>query len=312
MRHRAAILVACILLWVASIAANQAPAGQLRITLGLASEGSRRPPRLSVTFENTGASDYVLNLGLMLANGRDIFPRAVAFDLVDPSGQTRLLEYRFPTHIAGRVDDYPVALKVASRYSVSLSLRDYWVPAERTGEPLALAPGRYRLTARFVGTGAQFMNGDTTVGLFNFWIGSARSNPIEFSVPSASDELSDREMLQAFDSARHLIEGGRTRINRVVAAGTLDPEMRDLLQNVGGATRLDLVPETEELSLPEGYFVVKTFDLQAGRGTLSGLLGPVPKPRPGVPLLACGTTYRIALSKVSGEWKANIVGITVC
>ena len=156
----------------------------LRIRIAAAPGSPGGLPRISVTFENTSPFDYVVNLGLMLGNGKEMFPRAVRFDLTDAAGGTRDLEYRFPLRVAGRIDDYIVPVQSGSTYGLSVSLVDFWIPANKDGAPLKLAPGAYRLTARFVGTAAQFVNSDTAgLASLNFWKGSARSNEMEFTIP---------------------------------------------------------------------------------------------------------------------------------
>jgi hypothetical protein len=146
-------------------------------------------PETSASFEvslqNTGTEDFVVNLGQMLGNGRVMFPSAVRPVLTDSSGSRRELEYadrRYPA-IAGRLDDFIVALRAGSTYVLRLSLDQYWTPVtkEFVVKP---GPGRSRMWVGFQGTGATTRNSDMQgVGLLKFWKGTVQSGIVEFEVP---------------------------------------------------------------------------------------------------------------------------------
>lgn len=154
----------------------------LRLGLATASESER--PEFLVAIENTTNKDVVINLGLMLANGKVMFPRAVHLILSDAHGTTRTLEYfdkRYPS-IGGRVDDFIVALRAGSTYVMRLSLNQYFSASTKEFD-LRLPPGPYRIEARFEGDGAKAINLDTPgIALLNFWKGSLRSNSVAFQV----------------------------------------------------------------------------------------------------------------------------------
>jgi hypothetical protein len=141
--------------------------------------------QFSVALQNTGDSDFVVNLGHMLANGKVMLPEAIRFTLTDPAGKSRELRYfsarRYPV-VAGRVDDFTVALQSGSIYVLRVSLNQYWGPATKEFE-WKLAEGRHRITARFEGQGAQSANLDMQgIALLNFWKGTVQSNVVEFEV----------------------------------------------------------------------------------------------------------------------------------
>src|SRR5258708_39566893 len=71
------------------------PSGGLRIGIAAVNRDSASSTDLQfeVALENTGAADFVLNLGHMLANGKVMFPTSVRLVLTSPSGQTRQLQY---------------------------------------------------------------------------------------------------------------------------------------------------------------------------------------------------------------------------
>ena len=141
--------------------------------------------QFEVALENIGASDFVVNLGHMLANGKVMFPSSVRLVLTDPSGQTRELQYfdrKYPG-VGGRVDDFTVALRVGSVYTIRATLDHYWSPSTKEFG-VTLTRGRYRILARFQGEGARTTNVDMPgLALMNFWKGTVQSNPLEFVVP---------------------------------------------------------------------------------------------------------------------------------
>jgi hypothetical protein len=158
----------------------------LRLAISLVGTAADGPAgtQFDVRIENVGESDVVVNLGFMIANGKVMFPETVRLLLTDAQGRTRELQYfdrRYPG-IAGRADDFIVALRSGSAYSIRLSLDRYWSATTKEWD-LKLAPGRYRIEALFDGRGAMFPNLDTRgIALLNFWKGTLRSNPLSFDV----------------------------------------------------------------------------------------------------------------------------------
>jgi hypothetical protein len=137
-----------------------------------------------VALENVGDSDVVVNMGSMLATGKVMFPEAVGLVLADSQGATRELQYfdRQYAVAGGRVDDFIVALRAGSLYTIRVSLDRYRSPATKE-YGLKLGPGRYRIEARFEGHGARFLNSDTPgIALLNFWKGMLRSNSLSFEI----------------------------------------------------------------------------------------------------------------------------------
>jgi len=162
------------------------PNGGLRIGIAAVNpdNASSADVQFEVALENTGAADFVLNLGHMLANGKVMFPSSVRLVLTDPSGQARELQYfdrKYP-RVAGRVDDFTVALRVGSVYTIRATMDHYWSPSTKEFG-VTLTRGRYRILARFQGEGARTTNVDMPgVTLMNFWKGTVQSNALEFVV----------------------------------------------------------------------------------------------------------------------------------
>ena len=162
------------------------PNGGLRIGISAVNRDSASSAdvQFDVTLENTGTADFVLNLGCMLANGRVMFPSSVRLVLTDPSGRTRELEYFDRKHpaVLGRIDDFTVALRAGSVYTIRATMDHYWSPSTKEFG-VTLTSGRYRILARFQGEGARTTNLDMPgMALMNFWKGTVQSNPLEFVV----------------------------------------------------------------------------------------------------------------------------------
>ena len=155
----------------------------LRIALAI-EPTTMKVGRLTVSLQNLGASDFVVNLGSMLANGRVMFPDAVHLIDVDPVGKSRDLQFfdrRYPG-VAGRVDDFVVALRSGATYTFTVLLDQYWSPDTKE-IPLKWAAGTHRLSARFDGRRASAINGDMRgIALMNFWKGSVTSPAVEYVV----------------------------------------------------------------------------------------------------------------------------------
>jgi hypothetical protein len=160
--------------------------GGLRMAISSIISGNlpREHTAFYVAIQNVGDADIVLNLGQMLANGKVMFPKAIRLTLTDAQGKTRELHFsdkRYPV-VAGRVDDFTVALRSGSIYALRVSLDQYWSP-ETKEYVLTLSDGRYRISARLEGQGAKSVNIDMQgIALMNFWKGTVQSNSFEFEV----------------------------------------------------------------------------------------------------------------------------------
>jgi hypothetical protein len=142
-------------------------------------------PEFYIGIENVGNNDAMVNLGHMISNGKVMFPEAVRLFLTDRQGSTRELQYfdRRYSGVAGRVDDFIVALPAGSVYMIRVSMDRYWSPSTKEWG-LKLASGRYQIQARFEGQGARSLNLDTPgIALLNFWKGTLRSNALSFEIP---------------------------------------------------------------------------------------------------------------------------------
>lgn len=117
----------------------------------------RKPDVSELRFiiRNTGEKDTILNLGIMLANGKIQLPDKIGFILTDAKGKTRKFNFFDEKYavIAGRVDDYIVPLRSGSSYELKIgSDKFYSTETHEIGSKLPL--GKYQMTAQFEGDGA--------------------------------------------------------------------------------------------------------------------------------------------------------------
>jgi hypothetical protein len=114
-------------------------------------------PQFMIALQNIGNTDFVVNLGFMLGNGKVMFPVAIRLSLTDPAGDTRELQFfdrRYPA-IVGRLDDFTVSSQVVCRSScwvdpsstrpASLEVLISTSPGNRTRLSSADAVGRRQL-----------------------------------------------------------------------------------------------------------------------------------------------------------------------
>jgi hypothetical protein len=163
----------------------QASNAELRMSIiAITPREAKRVPAFRVTVENIGDKDVVLNLGMMLANGRVHLPTEIRLILTDSGGETKELHFsdkRYPG-VTGRIDDYAVPLSVGSAYTLRLSLDNFWCPKTKEFR-LNLKPGVYRVRSELTGKGAQFVNGDMEgMKLMKFWKGTLQSDVTVFQI----------------------------------------------------------------------------------------------------------------------------------
>ncbi len=128
--------------------------------------------RFQVAIRNIGEQDVILNLGIMLANGKFQLPDRIRLNQADAAGKTRELHFsdkRFPG-VAGRVDDYLVPLRAGSVFSLTLRLEDFWSPEDKDFA-VKLKPGKNQIVAHIEG-----IADDTETEIIPVWKGKLKSN----------------------------------------------------------------------------------------------------------------------------------------
>lgn len=140
-------------------------------------------PRFNIALQNIGKKDLVLNLGIMLANGKEQYSTAVTLIFTDPNGKSCEFHNNIGRHpgIAGRVDPFIVPLAVGCTYILRADFDNYW-SISPSGLPVSLPKDRYRVVAVFNGKVATFkQTGVYTQELY--WNGTIKSKEIIFESP---------------------------------------------------------------------------------------------------------------------------------
>ena len=136
-----------------------------------------KPPNFRVELRNTGKDDLILNLGIMLANGRKQYPRAIVLIVTDSEGKSRVFDLREPWFVAGRVDPMIVPLPAGATFSLPVELDKYWAAASKEFE--YKFKGNYSIEAKFNG---EKVPPREDLLLAPYWIGAITSNRLTFVV----------------------------------------------------------------------------------------------------------------------------------
>jgi hypothetical protein len=149
----------------------------LQMSLAVLPPSQPENPQFEVSIRNVGVSDFSLDLGYMLGNGRIMVPQKITLLLADETGKPRRLSLA-STGVAGRIDDYVVPLRAGSTYSLRFGLNQFVSPDTKEFQ-VKLSPGTHEITAEFEGTSAVWPNLDMQgVNLMKFWVGKVRSNTV--------------------------------------------------------------------------------------------------------------------------------------
>jgi hypothetical protein len=85
------LLASLLILAASAVAKRQSPQTwgdpvdglQMAISLDQAEGAQSKAPKFKVELRNAGDSDLILNLGVMLANGKEQYPNAIILTLID-------------------------------------------------------------------------------------------------------------------------------------------------------------------------------------------------------------------------------------
>ena len=152
------------------------------------------------------------------------------------------------------------------------------------------------------------MRGCLPVLIAVLWLGVACGTvPIRpRPAPDAEQQLS-----AVFRVALTFITQSRGAVVVVLPTG-LNERTRRAIRAVCDTIERKDVPETQDFSLPGGYFRLEDAAIDGDLARVAGVLGPVPKPKPGVIMLACGTGYYIDLRVDGTSWKITSVMYREC
>jgi hypothetical protein len=156
------------------------PGGGLRLGLRRAGTDALGQPRLVAVLENVGRDDLVLNLGLMLGNGKRQMPTAIRLILTGADGKKYMLTRKVGA-VAGRVDPLVVPLPIGCRYEVLCELAQF-APPDTVEVPMPVGKGV--VVAEFVGEAVIAPNPDLTgLALMSYWKGTVRSGTVRTGFP---------------------------------------------------------------------------------------------------------------------------------
>lgn len=145
----------------------------------------KTPGRLfSVELHNVGSQALVLNLGMMLANGRKQYADRIRLQLTEPNEKLFHLKMIGPGFIGGRIDPMDVPLPSGATFTLLIDLEQYYALEEEKWK-LILSPGNYTLRAKYTGIAVsqRAANLDLLgIRLMPFWTGGVQSNVLPFTV----------------------------------------------------------------------------------------------------------------------------------
>ena len=159
---------------------NNAPSS-LRLVLAQEKEGA---PGLVARLVNSGLQPLILNIGMMLANGRQQFADRIRLQLTRLDKTVLHLHMLGPGVIGGRIDPMVIPLPPNATYSLELDLNQYNAPEEHVWK-LDLSPGSYALRAEYTGVGVpqRAANLDMLgLSLMPYWTGTIESSLLNFTV----------------------------------------------------------------------------------------------------------------------------------
>ncbi len=142
-------------------------------------------PLFRVEICNSGDQSLLLKLGTIY-RGQDALS-AIHLLLTEADGKTIDLEPFQGGIVSGRIDPLIVPIPVGATFVLRVDLTDYMSIGEHVWQ-LELAPGRYKLTARYVGTPVSRREANLDMpglALMHYWTGSVDSNTLPFSVAHA-------------------------------------------------------------------------------------------------------------------------------
>lgn len=165
--------------FLGTISSDPPAENQTQGALGLIMNPVNEQGEFTLKFVNESDAPTHLNLGVSLGGGQRLLLQAVKL-IAEQDGKN--LEWLYAPggmgRRVGRYDDYIVSLAPKASYELVLNLRDYSTKGPGGRHP---APGKYRVTAHFVGTGLVQDNPDLAGNkLLKFWEGGAYSRPVEF------------------------------------------------------------------------------------------------------------------------------------
>jgi hypothetical protein len=149
---------------------------------------SSAPGGFDVAISNDGDRDITFNLGMMLANNRQMFPLAISLVITDEAGIPRTFEVD-DFRVAGRVDPYLVPLRQGGSYRVRVAFNE--LHSINDGPVIRRpSPGKQQVRAILNSTSVRHANSDMSgIQLIELWTGRAESRDTVLQIPEQKREV---------------------------------------------------------------------------------------------------------------------------
>jgi hypothetical protein len=218
--------------------------------------------------------------------------------------------HHFDEEVETTIDNLAARAKIAAPKDLDHALH-FYTAGELTRRAFARRGVRYTPTAYALGLHKKFWPSVLPV-LETHWQSYLDGKlPREEALAKVIGSHEDDDLTAVVHRA--IVEVSR-QVDLIVADGTLHDIARRAFAEDAEArviTSADVV-ETKEFSLPRGHVVLKSAKIDGDTAEVTVLVGPVPKPQPGVLLLACGTTTTILFTRKDGKWEPGMRRVTVC
>ena len=101
-------------------------------------------------------------------------------------------------------------------------------------------------------------------------------------------------------------------ITTVVMPPDIDPRARAALKKMKALISAAEIPQSRNYVLPEGYFVLQTFEIADGEAMIAGQLGPVTRSLTAANIPDCGKIYTVAFYVQGADWVSHSYKIETC
>ena len=146
----------------------------LRIGLAHVGLDSQSRPQFRVAIQNVGEKDLVLNLGMLLGNGKSQHTSALKLIVTYASGKSReLINEPGGGGIAGRMDPFIVPLPSGCSYVVRVDFDNYAFAPTTDSKPSILVRSETKITVIFEGKAIDDRN--AAIPAMPYWTGSIQS-----------------------------------------------------------------------------------------------------------------------------------------
>jgi hypothetical protein len=125
---------------------------------------------------------------------------------------------------------------------------------------------------------------------------------------NAASRRHDQDMVAAVSAVLTYVQRDGPSVKLIRGSNVTDPQWAVLSRSLP----IGVTPDRDSnVSLAEGSFRLDEIDMRKDSAHVVGVLGPVPRPRPGV-LLACGQNYTLWVNRNGSTWRVLAESLVVC